>query len=150
MKCPCGATLSPPPDGRRHRCAGCGLIHDRQSDYYGPTAAGTPPKERSPEEPFDAYRVDWPYSPDDLERIRWGLTPADMGDKWCACLEGEEIFFFRSWSGLLCYKLRVTPTGIDQVRIARSVPKHDWHLTVARWLVEYKLVGRDWPFPKGP
>ena len=123
------------------------MIYSRDPDAYSGTPPGRRPDALPPEEPFDVYPVDWKYAPEGLERMRWGLTPGNMDDKWYVYLEGDELFMFRSASGALCYKVRLTPTSIDRIRIARSVPRHEWHLTYVRWLVEYRLVGREWPFP---
>jgi rubredoxin len=150
MICRCGSPLSPPLDLRRHRCGACGLIYDRESDAYGPTEGGRPPSPLPSETPFDDYPVHWAYPQDDLDRIRWGLTPADMGDKWYAYVTGDELFFLRSWTGSLCYKVGLAPTGIHLVGIGRTLPHPDWHLSYVRWLVEYRLVGRDWDFPIPP
>jgi len=149
VRCRCGQTLSPPSERRRHRCPGCGAIHDRHSDHYGTTAVATREswKREPPEGPFDAVDVQWSYAPDDLERIRWGLTPRAMEEKWAAFVEGEELLLYRSWTGILCFAVSLTSAGVDRVRIARHLPNHPSQLKTARWLVESLLVGRDWEFP---
>ncbi len=138
-----------PPDGRRCRCGGCGRVYARDTGYHGPTAVATRDswKREPPGGPFDRYPLDWAYDPEDLERIRWGLIPRAMEEKWVAYADGDELFFHRSWTGVLCFVLRLTPRGIDELRIAHGMPNHPWQTKVARWLVEAKLVGRDWPFP---
>src|SRR5438105_2883830 len=119
--CPCGRPVTPPPDGRRHRCPGCGRVYDRDSSYYGPSKIATREswKLEPPSAPFDEYPLDWTYGPEDLERIRWGVLPRGMEEKWVAYVDGEELFFHRSWTGGLNYALRLTPGGIDRVRISR-------------------------------
>jgi hypothetical protein len=129
------------------------MVYNRDSSYFGKTPVATRDswKREPPEGPFDAYDLVWTFAQEDLERIRWGLIPRAMEEKWVAYVDVEELFLHRSWTGILCYILRLTSVGIDQIRIAREMPNHEWQITLARWLVESKLIGRDWELPRsGP
>ena len=147
-ECGCGAPVAETAD-RRNRCAACGTIYDRNAGYYGPMKTATKDSwKREPAAgPFEAHAVSWPFDAADLDRIRWGLVPRAMEEKWFAWAEGNELFLHRSWTGLLCFVLRIGTAGIDQVSIATHMPNHATQLKLARWIVESMLVGRDWPFP---
>ena len=50
---------------------------------------------------FDAVQTD---------RIKMGSIPQDMNDKWFIFLEGEWLFFHRSWTGNCIFGLRLSPS----------------------------------------
>src|SRR2546423_38378 len=68
------------------------------------------------------------FSADEIARIRLGLVPRAMEDKWFIFLEPPFIFFHRSWTGRLIYRLEVEeqPTGA-RVKDARVVDDPDFY-----------------------
>ncbi len=97
--------------------------------------------------PVEWYPVDWRFSPGDMDRIRWGMRRRSMEDKWFACVVGDELIILRSWTGTLCYRVKLQASGIRQVGVVREMPDHPWQIRMARWIVEYILIGLDSPMP---
>lgn len=140
-RCRCGAPISPPGGGRRFRCAACSQVFDRHWRNYGlkPVAkleswAGRKP----PQGEFETHAVDWTYSAEDLERIRWGFVPVAMEERWFIAVDGDRLFFYRSWTGQLCYVAHLTPTGVDRVELLKDLKESPGSL---QQMIDTVLVG---------
>lgn len=82
--------------------------------------------------------MDWTYSPEDLERIRWGFVPYAMEERWWIGVEGEQLLFYRSWTGMLCYVAQFSPTGISRVELLKDLKESPKSLQI---MIDRFLVG---------
>src|SRR2546426_12392120 len=51
------------------------------------------------------------YSGDDFRRIVSGFRSSSMDEKWNIIYETPWLYFYRSWTGVGCYGVRLEPTG---------------------------------------
>jgi hypothetical protein len=141
-RCRCGAAVSPPGDGRRFRCTGCGQVYDVHWRNYGTKPVAkleTWEGRKSPQGEFETHAVDWSYSAEDLERIRWGFVPYAMEERWAIGVDGDRLCFYRSSMGLLCYVAHLTPTGVDKVQLLKDLKESPETL---KQMIDTILVGR--------
>lgn len=47
------------------------------------------------------------YTEDEYEKISYGFLPKDQQDKWFIYLEGDWLYFHRSWTGTCVFKLEI-------------------------------------------
>lgn len=147
-KCRCGSPLVIPADGLRFRCPSCRCIYDFEWNYSGTTEAATPGRwETQPwEGTCTEVAVRWTFSKEDLERISWGFTPRRMEDKWYIEQEGDEVRFYRSWTGTLCYVAHRSGSEITRLEIASQLGAPINKFEFVRWLIDRFLLGKDVSF----
>jgi hypothetical protein len=89
-------------------------------------------------------------------RLQRGLVPDQMEDKWFIFLDGERLFFHRSWTGTCIYavKLRAAGEGVAVEEAWANRAPEEYRETddaydakVLGFLVERLLLGRDVKFP---
>ena len=89
-------------------------------------------------------------------RLERGLVPDQMEDKWFIFLEGEWLFFHRSWTGTCIYavKLRAEGEGFAVAEAWANRAPEEYRETddaydtqVLAFLVDRLLLGRDVKFP---
>jgi hypothetical protein len=56
------------------------------------------------------YKIDFSirFTAEQFGKITCGLVPEEMEDKWFIFFENDWLFFHRSWTGHMTYKLRIT------------------------------------------
>ncbi|MCH9647622.1 MAG: hypothetical protein K0U98_05240 [Deltaproteobacteria bacterium] len=70
------------------------------------------------------YRRD--FSAREFVRVREGLIPEAMEDKWFVFFEDPWLFFYRSWTGRLIYRVKVDESEAGAtVRVAEIVAKSE-------------------------
>lgn len=47
------------------------------------------------------------YTEEEFEKMSYGFLPKDQQDKWFIYLEGEWLYFHRSWTGTCVFKLEM-------------------------------------------
>jgi hypothetical protein len=94
-----------------------------------------------------AVDVRWPFSKEDVERISWGCVPRAMEDKWYIEREDDEVRFYRSWSGTLCYIARLSGSEIVRIEIASQLNPPINKPEFVRWLIDRFLIGKNVPMP---
>jgi len=100
------------------------------------------------------------YTAAEWDLIRLGSIPASMDDKWIILEEHGCVYFVRSWTGRLAYKVEFTvgPDGAKARSAMANIRPAEiddaWRTYYARmleWLIGYWLLGHDWTdFPKAP
>ena len=64
------------------------------------------------------------FTPEEYELIRYGLIPEAMEDKWFIFLEGDVLYFHRSWTGYCIYQLRLRKDGPNYT-VAEALANRD-------------------------
>lgn len=91
--------------------------------------------------------VRWAFSKEDVERISWGFVPRAMEDKWYIEREDDEVRFYRSWSGTLCYIARLSGSEITRIEVASQLNPPITKPEFVRWLIDRFLIGKNVPMP---
>jgi hypothetical protein len=92
----------------------------------------------------------------ECEQLSYGLIPDAMEDKWFIFLEGDTLYFHRSWTGICIYQLSLKRDGdLYQVvdAFVNRVPdqytetndRYDERLLL--FLIDNLLLGMNTPFP---
>lgn len=109
-------------------------------------------KEEAP--PFSPQTLpfDRQFTPREWRLICLGSIAADMDDHWFIFEEGGWLYFIRSWTGWLMYKVHFDagPKGaIPEQAFANVAPDQfigpwpAYHLALLNYLIEFKLLGHD-------
>lgn len=100
------------------------------------------------------------FTPREGERLREGLVPRAMEDKWFVFLEGDWLYFHRSWSGAAIYGLRLE-FHANEVRVVDSWVNRDsgqyrntdtaYDRELLRFIIDALLLGKaaEFPLPGG-
>ena len=89
-------------------------------------------------------------------RLQRGLVPDQMEDKWFIFLEGEWLFFHRSWTGSCIYAVKLRAEGerfpVEEAWVNRDPEEYRetddaYDAKVLGFLVDRLLLGRDVKFP---
>jgi hypothetical protein len=149
QRCRCGSPLAPPSDGLRFQCPGCKCVYDFDWNYCGTIEVAIPGNwETQPwEGTCTAVDVKWTFSKEDLERLSWGFKPRRMEDKWYILMEDDEVRFYRSWSGTLCYVAHLSGKEIRRIEIASQLNSPINKPEFVRWLIDRFLLGQNAPMP---
>jgi O-acetyl-ADP-ribose deacetylase (regulator of RNase III) len=59
------------------------------------------------------------------ERLRLGLIPEQMEDKWFIYMEGDWVYFHRSWTGICVFWLRLSPLPEGGYQVAECWVNRD-------------------------
>jgi hypothetical protein len=100
--------------------------------------------------------LDRTFGPFDSWMIARGFVPREMEEKWFIYMENGQIFFRRSWTGVLIYKVeaawRDDQLYLGQVIINRNKKQYtetddeyDIHLLI--YIIAVVLLGEYMPFP---
>ena len=55
--------------------------------------------------------LDKTFSPEDYQRLQRGFIPKQMESKWYIFLEGDWLYFHRSWTGYCIFQVRLEQKG---------------------------------------
>lgn len=96
------------------------------------------------------------FTPEEFEKISLGLKPEQMEDKWLIEMEGDALFFYRSWTGHCVFRVEFGRSG-DRYAVKRALanrnadqynsPGDDYDAALLGFLIEVLLLGRDGKFP---
>ncbi len=99
---------------------------------------------------------DLPLNAQELRRVAIGLVPRQTEDKWFIFLEGDNLRFHRSWTGVCIYEVRVERLA-DGARLTDAWVNRDpeqyrgdddeYDARMLRFLVDRLLLGRVGTFP---
>jgi hypothetical protein len=96
------------------------------------------------------------FSCDEIARIRLGLIPRSMDEKWFIFFEQPFLFFHRSWTGRLIYRLELdADTTSPRVKDARVVDdsgfyrrqSDEYEAKLVSFLVRRLMLEQNVPFP---
>lgn len=68
--------------------------------------------------------LDREFTISEYEQISSGFIPDKMEDKWFIFLEGEDLYFHRSWTGYCIYHLRIIPFG-EKFKVVKALVNRD-------------------------
>ena len=123
-------------------------------------------------EPLPATRESWTNQPlpekrsalalrrdftgEEYEALRRGLIPQAMEDKWFIFMEGDTLFFHRSWTGFCIYQVSLRREGAGYV-VAEALVNRDasqysggsegYDLKLLSFLIDNFLLGKVSMFP---
>jgi hypothetical protein len=111
--------------------------------------------------PADAMRLSPPtdrvFTEEEYQRMSRGLVPQVMEDRWFIFLEGDWLYFHRSWTCLCVYQARLERAG-DSYRIAEAsanpeaLPYYStdegYHRESLVFLIDALLLGKPVPSPR--
>jgi hypothetical protein len=100
------------------------------------------------------------FSAEEYERVQAGFLPREMEDKWFIFLEGDWLYFHRSWTGICIYAVRLLPID-DGHRVSEAWANRDpaeyrvtddaYDVDLLRFLVDSVLLGKaDVTRPRNP
>jgi hypothetical protein len=100
--------------------------------------------------------LDRSFTPQQYARLCAGLIPEVMEDKWFIFMEGDWLFFHRSWTGTCVYQVRLERDGEfyvaaealsnrDQEQYRETNNRYDSALL--GFLIDNLLLGKQTPFP---
>jgi hypothetical protein len=99
------------------------------------------------------------FSAQEVELLRSGLVPEQMEDRWFIFLEGDTLYFHRSWSGFCIYQLTLTPEG-ERYRVGEALVNRDrsqyggtddgYDERLLAFLIDNLLLGRRVMLPRPP
>jgi hypothetical protein len=108
--------------------------------------------------PYDGSYRSFPcaevFTAEECHRLRQGLVPEVMEDKWFVFFEDPFVYFHRSWTGELAYRLRLTADDrggrIGEALASTSAgtigdPEHESALV--SFLLRGLVLRQDVPFP---
>jgi hypothetical protein len=55
--------------------------------------------------------LDRVFTAQEMDHVVQGFLPEEMEDKWFICWEGDQLFFYRSWTGFCIYVVRFVQLG---------------------------------------
>lgn len=59
--------------------------------------------------------VELTFSKMDFDHLKQGVIPKEMEDKWFIYSEGNHIFFYRSWTGIMIYDCLFEERGDESI-----------------------------------
>jgi hypothetical protein len=92
----------------------------------------------------------------EYESIRHGLVPEQMEDKWFIFLEGETLYFHRSWTGNCIYQLSLRREGekyaVSDALVNRDAGQYGgtndaYDERLLTYLIDNLLLGGRTPLP---
>ena len=92
------------------------------------------------------------FSTSDYEIIKKGLVPEAMEDKWFIYYEHPLLFFHRSWTGDLVYRVTLE-SDEDTVRVSRAelslkYSDNPVHVKMMQWVFRGVLLQQNIEFPE--
>jgi hypothetical protein len=96
------------------------------------------------------------FTDEEYELIRRGLIPEAMEDKWFIFLEGDVLYFHRSWTGFCIYQLNLGKEGAGYA-VAAALANRDasqysgggdgYDVKLLTFLIDNLLLGKVSTFP---
>ncbi len=93
------------------------------------------------------------FTADEWKRLRQGLVPEVMEDKWFVFFEDPFLYFHRSWTGELAYRLRLAADEsggrVEEAFASANVGMTDpaYEGALASFLMRCLMLRQDVPFP---
>ena len=131
------------------------IITDGRSEFLATEESHGISKLPFPEK-HTRVKLGWKFDPYDSYLISRGFVPQCMEDKWFIYLEGDQLFFRRSWSGICAFKvmMRIAEDGmeateclINQDSQEYSFTNTDHEVRMVRWLIDFMLLKNDVDMP---
>lgn len=105
----------------------------------------------------DVLEVSGSYTREEYVTISHGFIPQTPEDKWFIYLDGEWLYFHRSWTGTCVFKLRLVPAN-GHYEATEAVVNRDpaqyrstddaYDVSLIAHLIDRLLLGRFSPFPQ--
>jgi len=92
----------------------------------------------------------------EYERLSEGLVPMVMEDKWFIFMEGDWLYFHRSWTGVCIYQIRLQRNENEYIAAEALVNREPdqyketdlkYDAATLDFLVDNFLLGKRTPFP---
>ena len=64
-----------------------------------------------------ALEFEQTLEPEPARRLLLGMVPREMEDKWFVFREGDELFFHRSWTGILLFRVALELLDDGRLRL---------------------------------
>ena len=99
------------------------------------------------------------FAADEFRQISRGFVPQDMEDKWFIFLEGDDLFFHRSWTGMCIYHVRVerrddkvtvTDAWVNRNKEQYNSRDDAYDAKLLGFLIDDFLLEKETPFPLPP
>jgi hypothetical protein len=96
------------------------------------------------------------FSDDEMTQIRLGIVPRSMDEKWFIFFEQPFLFFHRSWTGRLIYRLEMdadaTSTRVKDARVVDDPELYrrqsdEYEVNLISFLIRRMLLHENVPFP---
>lgn len=96
------------------------------------------------------------FSQEEYHQLRLGIIPREMENKWFIYLEGEWLYFHRSWAGICRYQVRMEKVGkiyrVVEAWVNRDSDQYkatddDYDLALLEFLIDGLLLNKDASFP---
>ncbi len=104
-----------------------------------------------PEEGFVVFDYTDTFSASEYETIKLGLLPEAMEDKWFIYFEPPTLYFHRSWTGDLIYRVTLDceheDISVARAELSRKYSNNPVHETMMPWVMRGVLLGQDVNFP---
>lgn len=69
----------------------------------------------------DFFYLEREFSTDEIESLRIGIIPQNMDDRWFCYMEGNNLFWHRSWTGCCVFILEINPSeSLHRVQVNRN------------------------------
>ncbi len=91
------------------------------------------------------------YSAEEYEKISYGFLPKDMDNKWFIYLEGDWLYFHRSWTGNCVFQLQLVLKE-DYYQAVKAIANRDpeqyrsksdqQDVQIIAYLIDHLLLGR--------
>ncbi len=104
-----------------------------------------------PEEGFVDFDYSDTFSVSEYEIMKLGLLPEAMEDKWFIYFEHPILFFHRSWTGDLIYRITLESTNehitVARAELSRKYSDNPVHEKMMPWVMRGILLRQDIEFP---
>jgi len=96
------------------------------------------------------------FTQEEYDRMSFGLIPHEMEDKWFIFMEGDRLYFHRSWTGHCIYQVQLQNDGgnysVTEALVNRDGSQYKstddaYDTALLSFLIDNFLLGRQAPFP---
>ena len=96
------------------------------------------------------------FTQEEFDRVSLGHLSRDMDDKWFIFLEGNDLYFHRSWTGICIYQVRFEKQGdtyivveawVNRDESQYSMKDDNYDTALLPYLIDTLLLGKETPFP---
>lgn len=101
--------------------------------------------------------IEGAYTQPEYVTISYGFIPQSRDDKWFVYLDGEWLYFHRSWTGTCVFQLRIVPVD-GHYEAVQAIVNRDpqeyrssddaYDVALLAYLIDRLLLGRFAPFPQ--
>lgn len=104
----------------------------------------------------ESMQINRDFAPEEYDKLSYGLISRSMDEKWFAFLEGNELYFHRSWRGQCIYQLKLAETEsgyrVAEATVNRNPEQYKetdlrYDERLLNFLIENFLLGNKVPFP---